>query len=327
MGFISELISAGGALVYGLIFLAGLGLPVPLAPLLLLVGAGLAGARVHPLAGAILPPVMLSLGDIVWFYIGRYYGTGVLKSVCRVSLERDSCVQRTQNSFKRWGLKAMLFSRFVPGLSTLSAPAAGANGEPLSKFVLYDLGGVTFYSSLYIMIGFFFAGQIKEVLELVSSASGNITMFLVSIVVVYIAVKFTMRHWMIYQSKRLSVPAKDVQARYAADPTVLIVDIRGPHDHEVDPFTIPGARKFLAAELMAHAQSLPKSTTIYIYCNCPNQVSSTALSLKLRRMGFTANPILDGMAGWRQAGLEVVPLDALPQPKVTVTLMVAGQPV
>jgi membrane protein DedA with SNARE-associated domain/rhodanese-related sulfurtransferase len=324
MDFFNQFILNAGLLVYGLIFLAGLGLPVPLVPLLVLVGASLANAKVHPLAAAILPPFMLSLGDIIWFYIGRFYGVGILKSVCKVSLEQDSCVQRTQTNFKRFGLKAMLFSRFFPGLSTLSAPAAGADNQPISKFILYDLGGVTFYSAFYILLGFTFSGQVEKLLHFLATASGSITYIILTLVTVYIIYKLIMRYGMIYHSRKLSIPALEVHNRRLADPSLLIIDIRGPSDHQVDPFTIPGAKSFLYKDFVAFAQTLPKSTPIYIFCNCPNQASSTLLSLNLRRKGFTVvHPIKDGIIGWRQAQLPVEPYAPIPAP-VVVTLTVAS---
>ena len=62
--------------------------------MLVLVGAGVAGGHISPVAGMILPPALLCLGDIAWFFVGRHYGMGVLRSVCKISFERDSCVRR-----------------------------------------------------------------------------------------------------------------------------------------------------------------------------------------------------------------------------------------
>lgn len=313
MSVLTELISSGGIFVYALIFLAGLGLPVPLAPLLLLIGAGLAGAKVHPVAGAVIPPVMLSLGDIAWFYLGRIYGVSILRSVCKLSLESNSCVRRTQVTFQRFGVKSMLFSRFVPGLSTLSAPMSGASGDPLGKFILFDLGGVTLYSTFYLAIGFIFAHRIKQVVESLQSASSNLTTIIVVIVCVYIVYKFLTRYWMIYQARRLSIDANEAHARRQADPTILVVDLRGPHDHYADPFTVPGSQLLTPEQLITHIKTLPKTTPIFLYCNCPNQHTSTIITLQLRKLGFAnAHPIRDGIVGWRNAQLPLAPLPASP---------------
>jgi membrane protein DedA with SNARE-associated domain/rhodanese-related sulfurtransferase len=326
MSLLTELIYSGGIFVYALIFFAGLGLPIPLAPLLLLIGAGLAGAKVHPLAGAVVPPIMLSLGDIIWFYIGRVYGVTVLKSVCKLSLERDTCVKRTENYSARFGVKSMLFSRFVPGLSTLSAPMSGAAGDPLPKFILFDLGGVTLYSTFYLAIGFIFADRIKQIVESFQSASGSITYLILGLVIIYIAYKFTLRYWLVYQTHRLSIDPKTAHARRAADPAVLIADLRSPDDQRAQPFSAQGSQIFTASALIAHIQSLPKSTPIFLYCNCPNQASATALALRLRKLGFSnAHPIKDGLIGWQNANLPLNPLNP-PTPQTLVALTVAATP-
>ena len=56
------------------------------------------------------------LADLVWFEAGRRRGSKVLKFVCRVSLEPDSCVRRTEDVFARHGPRSLLFVKFVPGL-------------------------------------------------------------------------------------------------------------------------------------------------------------------------------------------------------------------
>ena len=40
--------------------------------------------------------------------------------MCRVSLEPDICVQRTENMFTRYGARALIIAPFVPGLTTLA---------------------------------------------------------------------------------------------------------------------------------------------------------------------------------------------------------------
>ena len=75
------------------------------------------------------------LGDMAWFFAGRRYGGSVLGLICRLSLSRDTCVRRTADAFSRRGVKVLLFARFLPGLSVISAPLAGISGISLVRFV------------------------------------------------------------------------------------------------------------------------------------------------------------------------------------------------
>src|SRR5207249_7494234 len=76
-----------------------LGLPIPAIPLLLAAGA-LAGAGRLSLALVLVVSVIASLlADTLWYEIGRRRGVRVLQFLCRVSLEPDSCVRRTELIF------------------------------------------------------------------------------------------------------------------------------------------------------------------------------------------------------------------------------------
>src|SRR5580704_3789276 len=86
-------------------------LPVPSAPLLVAVGVLIRTGGLHPakvmaccLAGAVA-------ADIVWFYFGRTRGRRVLRFICRVSLEPDSCVRQTENVFIKYGLDTLFFAK------------------------------------------------------------------------------------------------------------------------------------------------------------------------------------------------------------------------
>ena len=69
------------------------------------------------------------IGDVVWYYIGKIKGGKVLSSLCRISLEPDTCVRKTEDTFARRGAKTLVTAKFVPGLSTIAPPLAGMFGR------------------------------------------------------------------------------------------------------------------------------------------------------------------------------------------------------
>src|SRR6185295_16061425 len=115
-----------GSIVLFLFVLAEqLGLPLPAVPVLLAMGA-LAERGRFSLAGALAIAVGASLlADLVWYALGRWRGARVLNLLCRISLEPDSCVRTTQNVLTARGARALLYAKFVPGLSTVAPPVAG----------------------------------------------------------------------------------------------------------------------------------------------------------------------------------------------------------
>ena len=76
-----------------------LGAPLPSSPLLLGAGA-LARDGKMALPQVVALSVIASLvGHAAWFYAGRRRGGSVLRLLCRISIEPDSCVRRTAPSW------------------------------------------------------------------------------------------------------------------------------------------------------------------------------------------------------------------------------------
>ena len=99
----------GPALVFANVLAASLGLPVPAMPCLVLFGAM---AAMHPatvgtqLASVLILAIFATLiGDSVWYLAGRIYGGNTLKTLCKLSLSRDTCVKKTERFFGRWGVR------------------------------------------------------------------------------------------------------------------------------------------------------------------------------------------------------------------------------
>src|SRR5260370_22412925 len=122
------LINHGLPLVFGAVLLEQMGLPLPAIPWLLAAGALSATGKFSLFLGIGVTVIACLLADGFWFYLGRHRGNQVLGLLCRISLEPDSCVRRTQNVFTRYGLKGVVVAKFLPGLSTVVPPLSGVSG-------------------------------------------------------------------------------------------------------------------------------------------------------------------------------------------------------
>ena len=97
------LLRHGYATLFVVVFLEQTGFPIPSPPFLLGVGALAAEGR-FSLAAALVVALAASLpADAVWYQLGRLRGYGVLRVLCRISLEADNCVSRTTGAFHRHG--------------------------------------------------------------------------------------------------------------------------------------------------------------------------------------------------------------------------------
>jgi len=139
-----ELLQVYGVLiVFGIVLVEQFGLPIPAFPILVVAGAlSVDGALSWQLC--LLSAVLACLiCDMFWFRAGRFYGKRVLRLLCKISLSPDSCVNQTEDRFRRFGAKSLLVSKFVPGFNTIAAPLSGAmfrhdldlRGLPESRFL------------------------------------------------------------------------------------------------------------------------------------------------------------------------------------------------
>ena len=133
------LLKYGYVVIFGAAFAEQIGLPLPAVPLLVGMGAlSRSGAFSFPIV--VLTGLIGSLAaDLIWFELGWFHGRSVLRLICRISLEPDYCVRRTEDAFERLGLWALLLAKFVPGLNAAAVPLAGMVKTPLFRFLVFDV--------------------------------------------------------------------------------------------------------------------------------------------------------------------------------------------
>src|SRR6266481_3606646 len=140
------LVRHGTLVLFAAVFVEQMGIPLPAAPWLLAAGA-LAGTGEMNWFVALSAAAFGSvLADLIWFYLGRHGGQRILNLLCRISLEPDSCVRRTQGFFTRYGMKGVVAAKFIPGLSTLAPPLAGNSGVSAPRFLVFDGLGALLYT-------------------------------------------------------------------------------------------------------------------------------------------------------------------------------------
>jgi membrane protein DedA with SNARE-associated domain len=118
----SLLTQHGLSLVFANVLIAQLGLPIPALPMLVVAGTLVSQGTLHVAPLALVVMVGSLLGDTPWYYAGRLYGYRVLRTLCRVSIEPDSCVKQTENIFGRWGPPSLLVAKYIPGFCSTAPP-------------------------------------------------------------------------------------------------------------------------------------------------------------------------------------------------------------
>jgi membrane protein DedA with SNARE-associated domain len=153
----------GCLLLFGAVFVDQIGVPVPSVPWLVAAGALIGSGKLSLFPAIVVTVVACLLADLIWFYLGRRKGHGLLRLLCRISLEPDSCVRRTGDMFGRHGMRGVLLAKFVPGLSTVMPPLAGMFGVRTGPFIFFDGMGSLLYGGCFILIGMLFSNQLEQI--------------------------------------------------------------------------------------------------------------------------------------------------------------------
>ncbi|HWX38853.1 MAG TPA: DedA family protein/thiosulfate sulfurtransferase GlpE [Candidatus Sulfotelmatobacter sp.] len=293
----------GYMLVFGWVFAEQAGLPVPSAPLLLAVGA-LAGTHRMNLWEAIAFAVVGSMAsDSMWYEIGRLRGIRVLQLLCRISLEPDSCVRKTQVSFSRSGPRVLLGAKFIPGLNAMAAPLAGIIRMGWRKFLLFDAAGAIAWVGAYTVTGYVFSGELERVAARAAFLGEWLLVIVLAAFAGYIFWKFYNRQRFLRKLKIARITPEELKEKIDSGEDVLIVDLRHALEFDANPETIPGALHVDAAELEEASDVIPRDREIVLFCACPNEVTAARLALLLRSKGITRiRPLSGGYEGWRSRG-------------------------
>ena len=160
---IIELIAQYGLLLVFLnVLVEQAGVPVPAVPTMIVAGALSANGKL-PLAGVVLAALVACLlSDLLWYWAGRRFGAGVMRTICRISLSPDSCVKQSELRFQRWRGRVLLIAKFVPGLSTVAPPLVGAMGLRAGSFVLLDGLGSLLWVGVAVGLGESVASGVGE---------------------------------------------------------------------------------------------------------------------------------------------------------------------
>src|SRR5262249_25287675 len=110
----------GYLLLFLLVFAEAAGLPAPAALALIAAGAA-AVAHILSLPVALGTAIVaMMIGDVLLFVIGRYTGWALLSFICSLSLNPETCILRSAESFYKRGRLTLLFAKFIPGVNTMA---------------------------------------------------------------------------------------------------------------------------------------------------------------------------------------------------------------
>jgi membrane protein DedA with SNARE-associated domain len=258
----------GYALTFGLLLAESIGLPFPAAIALVAAGATVAA---HGLWGPYVVAVAISallLGDIAQFWLGRYMGWALLGFLCRVSINPETCILRSAESFYKRGKKTLVIAKFIPGVNTMAAPLAGSMKMRFAQFLRLDLAGASLYALTYLAVGYLSRDFLAALLRGFHTAGIAVEVVILAALIVYA----TYRVVQYRKNKTYSVvPRVQVEelAKLLASQDagrVQIVDVRSHGYYDAGAARIKNSIRIEPNNLEEEIKNLPKDKDIYLYC-------------------------------------------------------------
>jgi membrane protein DedA with SNARE-associated domain len=277
--WISGLALHGYSILFAAVFLEAVGLPLPAALALLIAGGASARGSLqgsYALGGALLAMVA---GDMLMFVLGRYTGWWLLGVLCRISLNPESCILRSADSFYRRGRALLVVAKFIPGINTMAPPLAGCMNMRLLQFLGLDLAGAALYTGSYFGVGFLFS----DALEAITRGYQTFGRAVGWVVIVLVAGYVVFQIWLWIRVRALR--------------TV--------------PFAIP--RRLDPNALNRSSEEFPDGQLVYVYCTCVREATSVRVARELQNRGVRVAVIKGGLRAWKGAGLPIerVPRDEM----------------
>jgi membrane protein DedA with SNARE-associated domain/rhodanese-related sulfurtransferase len=305
-GFSLALAQYGLMIVFFNVLVDQIGLPVPAVPALIVAGAAAADGKL-PLAALFACSVTACLmADCGWYLIGQKYGIRVLKTLCKISLEPDSCVSQTQTRFERWGVNSLVIAKFVPGLAIIAPPMAGALRIGWLKFVVLSTCGAVLWVGASLIAGVLFKSQIARLLEHLSAIGSIAGAGAAILLAAYIAFKWWERNRFYKMLRMARISVADLYALIEAGASPLIIDVRSSTARELEPRWIPGALHVPLQDMAHRLKELPRDREIILYCTCPSEASAARVAKILMNHGFKkVRPLYGGLDAWVAAGYGV----------------------
>ncbi|MEO5694209.1 MAG: VTT domain-containing protein [Usitatibacter sp.] len=296
----------GVLLVFTNVLLEQVGLPIPAVPTLILAGALAADGQMSVVALLAVAVIACLIGDLAWYFAGRLYGVRILRLLCKVSLSQDSCVREAEGRFLKWGSLTILLGKFLPGISTVAPPLAGAMKMGLPRFLLLDGLGSLVWSGAAVGAGVAFHRQITQVLDALENLGAMVLWVVAAALVGFIAYKWWRRHAFLKALSLARISVGDLRKLIDDGNHPVVVDVRSAAVRKLDGRFIPGALAIELDTLDARSAELPVESEIIFYCSCPNEATAAVAAKRLMVLGFPkVRPLHGGLDAWEAAGYEI----------------------
>jgi membrane protein DedA with SNARE-associated domain len=258
----------GYLLIFLIVLAEALGFPVPAALALVTGGAAVASGDLRAPAAVLVAATAMLVGDSLLYVLGSRMGWRLLGFLCRVSVDPETCILRSAESFYKRGRATLVIAKFIPGINSMAPPLAGSMKMPFMQFLGLDFLGAMAYALAYGGVGFIFRDFVATIARGFRAAGQA-----VEIVVIVAAIAFTAYRVSLYWKHRVYriVPriqvaelAAQLQTQYSEK--ILLADVRSHGYYDPGAARIRGSIRLEPNNLSEEIKTLPRDKDIYLYC-------------------------------------------------------------
>jgi membrane protein DedA with SNARE-associated domain len=258
----------GYAITFAVLFAEAIGLPFPASIALVAAGAAIASHALYGPGIVLAALTALILGDSTQFWLGRKAGWALLGFLCRLSLNPETCILRSAESFYKRGKLTLVVAKFIPGVNTMAAPLAGSMRMRFGQFLRLDFAGALLYALTYLLVGYLSRDFLAATLRNIHQAGRAMEIVVSAAVLVYAVYRAVQFHKYRKYDVVPRIQVAELAARLAAGDAdrIQIIDVRSHGYYDVGSERILGSIRIEPNNLEEEIKNLPKDKDIYLYC-------------------------------------------------------------
>ena len=158
----------GAPMVAGMLFLGGLGIPLPSTLIVIACGAFIRQNLLDAYSTPILGYIGTVIGDLLLYALGYFASVRI-----QARFGNTSAWKNAHTLFEQRGGVAIFLTRWL--LTAIAFPVtliAGSSGYHVKKFIIYDILGELTWVVLYGGLGYAFGSQWELISDFISNFSG-----------------------------------------------------------------------------------------------------------------------------------------------------------
>ena len=291
-------------------------LPIPSVVFLMAAGALAAQGKMRASIILILSVAACLIADWIWFWLGRRWGSQAIRLLCRFATDPRRCATNAHEKFQCYGLAVLCLAKFLPGIDGIMPPLVGAEGVPLTGFLILDAIGSFLWSAAYVGLGYMFSGQLEVAMAWAQHFGAALAIAIGTAAVLYAGWRGITLFRMIRHLQVRHISASMLHRKMRSKSKLAVLDLL---DFELEigdiAEAIPGALRVDPSILHRSPEmTVPEDVEIILYSSSGRDSVCARAAMGLNKIGIKNIWVLEGgLKAWRERGLPVAAGPAVPE--------------